>query len=757
MDRFPPKTLKDLEWSRLLSHLAKRCSSEEAAARCLELPFLPEDQAPEHMKRVEEFISCIEKGDLPPTLSSHTVSEWLVRIRGEGSVPGEALRQIAANLKLFVSIARYLDNRRDACPGNAADVLPEGNTVSILGLARLSGEIETSFEPDGSIADGASPELGKLRRRAVSLRSNLVSRIERIAEAEEDLLQERVVTIRNDRFVIPVRADAHRKLPGIVHGASGSGATIFVEPEKVIEMGNDLMLAREHVLREEARIIASLCGAVRDEYDEVLYACKTIVTMEMRIAAARLCHDLGAAIPVLTRAGDVDLLNARHPLLLLEGVRVISSDIKGAPAHCLVISGPNAGGKTVILKTVGLLGLMLAAGLPIPVDPDSRFGIPRQVLTDIGDDQSLQNNLSTFSAHMTNIASILGQARSGTIILLDELAAGTDPGEGAALAEAFLERLNTRDATTFATTHFDTLKGRAEAKPQFSNGAVGFDMQTMQPTFAFHMGIPGSSSALVVARRFGIPEEVTDLAKALLPRGMRELSRAVEALEEERRKVSFEHSALMKTRKEAEEAKRKNLDELAKLRARQSQIIDREAQTLWSEMKRAREKLQDVEKSIRRRNAKIATVADGRKIVNQIAEELSAGGSLSSQTAKNAALKPIPKEEIAMGKKVFVKTFSAEGVVDSELRGDRVHVRIGNIRTRVSVGDLGLKGDAKSADGPAPGPAISRRQTAPLPQPTVDKSQALRTQENTVDLRGMRADEAVEATDGFLDKASSLD
>ncbi len=261
--RFPNKTLADLEWKRLLEYLSHRCSGEEAARRCLELPFLPPEQVGDHLELVSELMECIREGDPPPSLPLHTMGEWLTLIRGEGSVPAHALIEIASNLKMFTGIHRYLENRRDRCPRNAALVAPEEGGVSAISLARLAAEIEASFEPDGTIADGASPELGRLRRRVLSLRTQLVDKVEKIAANESDLLRERTVTLRNDRFVLPVRVDAHRKFKGIVHGASSSGATVFVEPESVVETGNELMLAREAVAWEEKRILRELSEAVR--------------------------------------------------------------------------------------------------------------------------------------------------------------------------------------------------------------------------------------------------------------------------------------------------------------------------------------------------------------------------------------------------------------------------------------------------------------------------------------------------------------
>ncbi len=750
--KFPQKSLSDLEWPRLLEHLAARATGEEAAERCRNLPFLEYEQVPDHLVLISELLHCMREGDPPPALPVYPVGEWLARIRGEGSVPAEALLHIAAALKCFTAIARYLENRRDACPLNAAIVVPADGGVSPLSLARLAAEIESSFEPDGAIADGASPNLGSLRRQVVTLRKRLVQRIEKIAEQEDDLLQERTVTIRNDRFVLPVRADAHRRVSGLVHGASGSGATVYIEPEAVIGIGNDLMLAREEVAREEARVLAGLCLAVRDQQEEVQTALRLTVEVETRIAAARLAQDLEATVPEPVSPGQFDLRGARHPLLALDGVEVVPITVRGVGGQCLVISGPNAGGKTVALKTVGLLGLMLAAGIPIPTDPDSRLGVPRDVLTDIGDDQSLERNLSTFSAHMTNIVSILGTAEDGALVLLDELAAGTDPSEGAALAEALLEQLNDLHATTLATTHFDSLKARAQAGDGFSNAAVGFDMNEMSPTFELRLGTPGSSSALAVARRFGAPVSVIERAKQILPGGVRDLTKAVEALDAERRKAALEYQALADARHAADDSRRRHDEEISRLCQKQTELLDKETGELWAAIRRAREKVREVETSIRRRRTDAAAVTRARKAINEVAEDLDPGGKLSRDDPEQLPGRPASPDDIKPGTQVFVRAFGATGTVESKLKSGRTFVRVGNVKTRVELEDLrvlapkGKKNKTGSSKRPTP------KGVSTLPRP-----QALRMRENTIDLRGMTVDEAVDATDSFLDRALKED
>lgn len=744
------KALHDLEWGRLLSHLAARCACEDAALRCLSLPFLEDDEAWARLAAVGEILSRLREDDAPPRLAARPFAEALAHVRGAGAVPGDALCAIAANLGLYASVARYLDNRRERCPLNAALAIPKGGERWALSLSRLAQEIESTFEPDGTISDDASPEIGRLRRRAVSLRQGLLARLDEIAERDADLLQERTVTLRNDRYVLPVRTDAHRRIRGIVHGTSSTGATVFVEPEEVVGLANDLTLAREDVIREEARILAALGAAVRDQIDEVSVACAIIVDLETGIAAARLALDLDAAAPSRAGPGEAEIIRARHPLLVLDGVAVVPATVTLRRGECLLVSGPNAGGKTVLLKTVGLFGLMLAAGLPVPADPRSRIGIPRAVLTDIGDDQSLENNLSTFSAHMRNIAAILAAARAGGLVLLDELCGGTDPLEGAALAEATLEALVAGGATALATTHFDTLKSRAQDKAGFVNAAMGFDVGGGRPTFELRLGLPGSSSAFAVASRFGIPDAVLDSARRLLPEGVRELASAVAALDKAKHDAEIERLALAEQRSAlATEAKR-HADEMVRLRARDERFVDKEREALWQEIRRARERVRDAEATLKRRRVDAPAAKSARDAINAVAERLAPGGALGQGRPDELPGAPALPGDLREGARVHVVSLGKEAIVAEPLRGNTAFVRLGSARLRVPLEDLRFLGEARARTGPAPKKPAPAREEAP------DRVEAVpggpvRTAGNVLDLRGATVDEAIDRVDAFLD------
>ena len=744
----PAKTLHDLEWTTFLAHVAKRAANETSADLCRKPCFYKEEDAWHQMALVCEFVRCIDDDDPPPLLQAENVKEALIHMASDGEVPKEVLMAVATNLKLFVSLHRYLDNRKDVCPLNAETVLPANSTLTPLSLARIAAEIESTFEPDGSISDSASQELYRLRKRATSLRQSLLTRIEHIAEKHNDVIRDKTVTMRNERYVIPVRTDAHHPVKGIVHGSSSSGATMFIEPSELVEQGNELTLAREEITREEKRILESLRAMVKAQLDDVEYACRTIVDTECTIAKARVCWDVDAALPIRKSPGTLKLFRARHPLLLLEGIQVVPNDITVSPGKTMLISGPNAGGKTVVLKTAGILALMLKSGFPICASPDSEVGIPDEVLSDIGDDQSLSNNLSTFSAHMKNITEILTYAQKGSLVLLDELSAGTDPLEGTSLAQAILDKFNAIQSATLATTHFDVLKEYARNNNSYISAGMGYNAIENTPDYKLTSGTSGYSSALSTAKQYGIPDTVIQAAKKLLPKEVQKLGDARDALEKEKRLLEQERITLKDRIQETEKAKEKYLDKKKAISSQEQRFINKEQEALWSSIKSARETVRAAEKSIRRKKNDTRIINEKRREINKIAEKLAPGQSLSNIEEDNLPGRPCVAADIVPGAPVHIVSTQKNGVIDSPLKGNTAYVKIGAIRMRVSISDMRIVA-GKQKTRPNKDITPKRKFNAP----PILTSDAVRTADNTLDLRGSRVDEAIRKTDLFLDKA----
>ncbi|MBX7194394.1 MAG: endonuclease MutS2, partial [Sandaracinaceae bacterium] len=544
------KTLRDLEWERLVRAVASRCRGPLSTRLGVEeaLPLAASvDEARAWMSETEEALRARRDGEPLPLDGIRDVRGALARVVLLGVLDGPELAHVRSTLGSARVLRRHLAARKQRFPRLFARCALDPS------LDALEQEIAACIEPGGTIADHASPELRRLRTEVANLRARIVARLEQMLLEHEAVVSDRFLTQREGRYVIPVRTDAHDKIPGIVHGTSSSGATAFVEPRAIVEQQNRLTLAIAEMEREEQRILAQLSELVRERAPELSAALDALDLADLRDASAKLADDLRAWPPEIVEEPRIALCDGRHPLLLLDGVAVVANDVAIEGGRALVLSGPNAGGKTVALKLLGMVALMARAGLPTPAQEGAKVGFFETVLSDVGDEQSMQKNLSTFSAHVRSMARTLDLAGPHSLVLLDEVATGTDPGEGAALACAIVDSLCRRGAAVGVTTHYEPLKAMALSDARFRNASVGFDVATMSPTFHVRMDVPGASSALAVAARFGLDPLVIERARELLP----EQARTFDALV---RKLEGEHDAVRHTR-EAMEIERRGAED----------------------------------------------------------------------------------------------------------------------------------------------------------------------------------------------------
>ena len=526
-DPCPPKTRVDLEWDRLLGALAGRCSTSMGRDLANQLPFLgTREEARLVASEAEEATRLLVAGTPLPSSGLPELRGALTRIAGGVLLGSVELRDTVSLLRTGRALRRFLALHREACQALSR------TCSSSESLDAVASEISGCFEPDGVLADKASPGLRDARCASRAARARLMSKLEQIMSRHEHLLQERFVTERDGCWVIPVKAAAVRQIPGTVHGASSSGSTVFLEPEAVAPLTIKLHGLEAEVEREELAVYTRLSALLSQSADAVEACARAVARADLRGATARLARDLGLTFPRLLDASSMTLHELRHPLLVLDlQSGVVGSDVTIEGGAALVISGPNAGGKTVTLKAMGMAALMARAGLPVACSPGtSEIGLFDIVLTDVGDDQNLRKNLSTFSAHATNVARILDETGPGALVLLDELASGTDPREGEALACGVLVSLCARGGAVVVTTHYEGLKALAFEDPRFRNASVSFDFETMTPTFRVNLGVPGGSSALVVAARFGIPAVVIERARGFLSREALAFERVVNGM-----------------------------------------------------------------------------------------------------------------------------------------------------------------------------------------------------------------------------------
>ncbi|HEX4448638.1 MAG TPA: Smr/MutS family protein, partial [Polyangiaceae bacterium] len=683
-----------------------------------------------------------------PAAEVDDVRGAMERARVGGVLAPQELRGVGRMLGAARALRRFLTSRRVELPR-----LFEACATDPT-LDDLADEISGCFEVDGALSDRASPRLRELRGEWHAARQRMLSRMEDLMSRYESIVQDRFVTEREGRWVLPVRSDAHERFPGIVHATSSSGSTLFVEPRAVVPMGNRLKVLEAEVKREEEAVYARLTVMVSDALPSVEAAAQALAVADVRAATACLARDLDLIFPEVTDEPRLDLLRARHPLLALEmGDCVVASDIALGAGQAIVVSGPNAGGKTVALKTMGLAALMIRAGMPVACAPGTTVGLLDVVLTDVGDDQSLQKNLSTFSAHVKNLAEVLQETGRGALVLLDELAGGTDPREGEALAAGVLDSLCARGGAVAVTTHYEGLKALALADDRFVNASVGVDLSTMTPTFELAMGIPGSSSALAVARRYGLPGTVIERAERFLTREDQSFEAVVKRLQHERAAVGLARAAADEREAEARVARDRADAELESAKARARQQMSEEAAELMDRLRRARDEIREARARIRSKRLDAEGLREAERAVERVSGEVALGGPLAHlvSRADEAPRAPVRLPDLRRGTRVWVSRLQAEADVVEVLGEGMVRVAAGSMKLTVPSTDL------RAATAPEPvAPIRPGRRAGAARAPRVEsvpEGPPIQTRDNTCDLRGLRVDDGVGMATTFLDRA----
>ncbi|MEA5424237.1 endonuclease MutS2 [Synechococcus sp. CCY9202] len=747
-------TLELLEWPRLAGHVASFASTAAGRSHCLDLPLAPSCAASQRLLAettellgldglVEGGLSFQGAGDIAATV---------LLCAKEGTADGESLLLLASTLAAARRLRRQIEDP-ELRPTSSALV------AGLRTLPELEQRLHFCLEEGGRVADRASPPLTGLRRQLQGVRGERRERLQDLLRRHAALLQDTVISERNGRPVLAVKAGAASQLPGLVHDSSASGQTVFLEPQAVVALGNRIRELEGQERDLEREVLRQLSAAVAEEAAALQHLQAVLVQLDAALARARYGAWLGAVRPQLLEDPEAafELRELRHPLLLWQerreaGAPVVPVSLTvGNDLRVVAITGPNTGGKTVTLKSVGLAALMARAGLFLPCSGTPRFPWCAQVLADIGDEQSLQQSLSTFSGHIRRIARILAalgpEDAGASLVLLDEVGAGTDPQEGSALAAALLKHLADRARLTIATTHFGELKALKYGDPRFENASVAFDVETLSPTYRLQWGIPGRSNALAIATRLGLEPAVVQAAAAQLePAGEGEVNRVIEGLEDERQRQQLA----------AEEA--------AALLAR-TELLHEELLLRWQQQKEQTAELQE-----RRRLELEHSIRDGQKEVRRIIRRLrqgaarDGGGSAASlgETARQAGqrLKTLERQHrpqperrdhrgwqpmvgdrvrlLALGKAAEVLAISGDG--------RELNVRCGVLRLTVDLTAIeGLHGEKPTLPEPAAAVVQIRSRRSPA-----SRGPDVRTERNTVDVRGMRVHEAEAAVEEHL-------
>jgi DNA mismatch repair protein MutS2 len=613
--------------------------------------------------------------------------------------------------------------------------------------------IDHAISPEGSVKESASPDLRRFMQHANELKQHMRVRLEQILHSQRyaELLQEDYFAQREGRYVVPIKADMRGKVPGIVHDVSASGATVFLEPRELVEVNNAIKVADLEVEREVRRILRELSAILSPEADRLSAALAVLAELDAISAKAALSYQLQASAPTLTDNGRINLTRARHPLLVLAKEQVVANDISfDETVRVLVVSGPNTGGKTVILKLLGLFALMARCGLHVPSAPGSEMAIFDAVYADIGDAQDLAKDLSSFSAHMTQMVELLSEiapsedAREavGTgrhvLVLLDEPVTSTDPAEGAALASALLYRLASAGAKVVATTHYSVLKGLAQGTPGFSNASVEFNLETLAPTYRLVQGQPGGSAAIEIAGRLGMDPAILADARTRLQGQSRLLETLLNDLQERHRLVTDELAAAVAARQQAEVAAKEAQRLLASLQ--ESERAERKdiKRKLTQEFQRARAAVQGTLEELKR-DKKIIKAREAKSRLTELEAEITRQVGVPHES--------IPVEQLTVGDAVEVTGLGMMGVLLESPQGKkRVRVKVGEGEISATVSALaGIGRQATELKTASVKPAPSMRAG----------SQTLAPEDiqETVDVRGKAADEALDAVVSTLDRA----
>ncbi len=645
----------------------------------------------------------------------------------------EDLLAVGRTLSAVRRIKKFFLEKTDRYPLLAEISEGLGNFVD------LERRITSSILPGGEVADGASPALAQIRRQLAGAQARVKARLEGFirSAAYQKYLQDPIVTIRENRYVIPVKQEYRAQVPGIVHDQSASGATLFIEPMAVLEANNEVRRLQAAEKQEVNKILSDLSAAVSMVSGDILASLDALGRLDLAMAKARYSLSLDAWEPVIKPGAHLDIRGGRHPLLEGEVVPITVS--LGHDFDTLVITGPNTGGKTVALKTIGLLVVMAQSGLHVPAEEGTVIGIFGRVFADIGDEQSIEQSLSTFSSHLTNIVGILKKAGEDSLVLLDELGAGTDPAEGSALAQAILDRLHSVGAKTVATTHYSELKNFAFERPRVENASVEFDTVTLRPTYRLLIGRPGRSNAFEIAARLGLEPDLVERSRQFMSANQLKAADLTVQLERARQEAQ----------RDREEAARL-LEEARRIEERHRSLEQDLAEKREALLAKAREKAESLVRGARREAEEM--IRDLReKLSSEAAREREAGirrarERLAAMEA-GTRLKPRPEphpgeipDEVRPGEEVFIPRFNQKGYVVDPPEEGQVQVQVGIIRLTVPLTDLRRPGRSGAGAGSVQVAGIMAA-----------KAREISTR---LDLRGMTADEALAEVEKYLDDAS---
>ena len=736
------KTIRILEYNKILTKLEEQAGSEMAKKVVSGLrPFHEIPVIRDMLMETTEAVRLIlHKGPLPLG-GFYDIEDSLHRARKGGSLTMKQLLQIHFNLSLARRVTTFLKSDLPPLPV----IQSIGEVIAVH--KNLEDEIDRCILSEDEMADNASPELKQIRRAILRQNDALKSKINHIINSAENrtMLQDAIVTVRDGRYVIPVKQEHRGKFPGIVHDQSSTGATVFIEPQVIVNLNNEL---RQLELQEKAeieRILAELTARVAEHYHDLLNNQKLLVQLDVIMAKGKLSMLQHGEEPQISEDGELVLKEARHPLL--DPKKVVPIDLSiGGSYNTLVITGPNTGGKTVTLKTAGLLSMMAQTGLHIPAAGGSRIPVWKDIFADIGDEQSIEQSLSTFSSHMTNIVDIVKHAGEGCLVLVDELGAGTDPTEGAALAIAILEDLEKKGAATIATTHYTELKKYAISTDGVENASMEFNVETLSPTYRLAIGVPGKSNAFEISQKLGLPGEIIETSRRLLEGGDIQFEEVISALEADKKAAEEERDEAVRLNQEMKIRKEELEQQAKKLEEKKTEILNKAKEEARQILQEAKDVSKEVQEELRELK-KIESLGQRNRIFDENRKKLrDAAGKYREKVIREVNDNPVSAEELRLGDRVKVLSLGQNGeIVTLPDEKGELTVQVGILKAKVNLDDIMLiEGGALDVNRPR---KVRKNYGSMYKTKTQNVS-------ISIDVRGKSLDDAVMDVDKYLDDAT---
>ncbi|MBX3120281.1 MAG: endonuclease MutS2 [Fimbriimonadaceae bacterium] len=723
--------LKVLEYGAILERLAQQCQTPLAAEYAGQLqPSFKADEVWEDLALTAEAFDLIGE-DSPPSLSAvKDLKREFIKAAKGGVIGGVELYQCGETLRAMRQMKAFLKPRAAAMPRlwKFAEHMPEAQSVEM--------EVFNALESDGNVLSSASETLASIRKRKAGMGSRIIEKIQSyVSGRTRDLLSDPLYTVRDGRYVIPLKAENRGKIKGIVHDTSSTGQTVYVEPDDVLQLGNQLRELEAAERAEIGRILASLSAKVGTTMTQAVDGIDKAAWLDFAISKARLGQAMRGVLPKRLAEPGVEIFSGRHPLLDSTTVVPVTVSV-GGDHPGLLITGPNTGGKTVAIKTVGLFALMAQSGLLLPAE-EVRLGPLSQVWADIGDEQSIQQSLSTFSGHIKNISTALRDMKPGALVLLDEIGAGTDPTEGAALAKSILLEMRKKGALIIASTHYGELKAFAYNNPGFQNAAMEFDAKSLAPTYRLIMGAPGASHALKIAERYGIPKETVDLARSSLTSETQDVTLMLEKLEQAQRQARIAQSEADRRSTELRKA-----EELARLKIEEAEEIRRRAnrnatEAIESTLRELRLEAADIFEQLKSEGVSQKSIDRARTKLKDLQVT---GQSLAEDVRPEKFDDDTVRGNVAKGMQVRAEDYSQIGMVIEEPKNGTALVQMGALKMTLPLSKL------TAFDKPPP-PKITRKVREST---MLDKAANISTE---LHLRALRAEEAEHELQLFIDEA----